>query len=585
MRMSQLFGRTLRDPPADAAVESHRLLVRAGFVQPLAAGIFTSLPLAQRSLAKIATILRQEIDRIGGQEVSMPVVQPAEIWQETGRFHEVGAEMGRFADRSDREMVLAMTAEEVVGDLVRREIRSYRQLPRLLYQIQTKWRDDPRPRAGLIRAREFTMLDSYSLDADEEGLDAQYRAHYQAYFRIFQRCGLPVIAVRSDVGIMGGELAHEFIYLTPSGEDTVLICAQCGYKANRQVARFAKSAAPEEAPLPIEKVATPDATTIDALARFLEVPSSRTAKAVFLVATLAGNGEEVERFVFAVVRGDMELNEAKLTGAIKARSLRPATENEIRETGAVPGYASPVGLRNALVVIDEAIASSPNLIAGANEEGYHLLNVNYRRDYTADWVGDIAASQAGDPCPDCGSPLEAHRGVEVGNIFKLGTRYSAAMGSRYLDQEGRSRPVVMGSYGIGLQRLLASIAEEHHDERGLAWPISVAPFQVHLVALRGGSKEASGLYRALQDTQIEVLFDEREESPGVKFADSDLIGAPLRLTVSQRSLAEGGAELKRRTRDETQILPLETAVAELASQVSMMQDEIAHSVVEPPFTD
>ncbi|MFQ5945699.1 MAG: proline--tRNA ligase, partial [Anaerolineae bacterium] len=540
MRMSRLFGRTLRDPPADAAVESHRLLVRAGFVQPLAAGIFTSLPLARRSLAKIASILRQEIDGIGGQEISMPVVQPAEIWQETGRFYQVGAEMGRFADRSDRRMVLAMTAEEVVGDLVRKEIRSYRQLPQLLYQIQTKWRDDPRPRAGLIRAREFTMLDSYSLDADEDGLDAQYRAHYQAYFRIFQRSGLPVVAVRSDVGIMGGELAHEFMYLTPSGEDTVLICGQCGYKANRQVARFSKPAAPEEALLPTEKVATPDATTIEALANFLEVPRSKTAKAVFLVATLAAEGEkETERFVFAVVRGDMELNEAKLANAVKARSIRPATDGEIRGTGAVPGYASPVGLQDALVIVDDVVTTSPNLVAGANEEGYHLLNVNYGRDFSAEWVGDIAAAQSGDPCPDCGSPLESHRGVEAGNIFKLGTHYSEAMGSRYLDQEGRSRPVVMGSYGIGLQRLLASIAEEHHDERGLAWPISVAPFQVHLVVLRGGSEEAERLYRALREAGIETLFDERDESPGVKFADADLIGLPLRFTVSKRSLAEG----------------------------------------------
>ncbi len=584
MRMSQLFGRTLRDPPADAAVESHGLLVRAGFVQPLAAGIFTSLPLAQRSLAKIADILRQEMDRIGGQEISMPVVQPAEIWRESGRFFEVGAELGRFADRSDREMVLAMTAEEVVGDLVRKEIRSYRQLPRLLYQIQMKWRDDPRPRAGMIRAREFTMLDSYSLDANSEGLDAQYRAHCQAYFRIFQRCDLPVVAVRSDVGIMGGDLAHEFIYLTPSGEDTVLVCGQCGYRANRQVARFAKPAPPVETPLSLEKVATPDATTIDALARFLGVPRSQTAKAVFLVATLSGEDEEgAERLVFAVVRGDMELNEAKLAGALKARSLRPATQNEIREAGAVPGYASPVGLRDALVVVDDLVTASPNLVAGANEEGYHLLNANYGRDYTADWVGDIAAAQSGDPCPDCGSPLEAHRGVEVGNIFKLGTRYSEAMGSRFLDAHGRSRPVVMGSYGIGLQRLLASIAEEHHDDRGLAWPISVAPYQVHLVALRGGEEEAERLYRALQDARIDVLYDERQESPGVKFADADLIGVPLRLTLSQRSLAEGGAELKHRARDETRTLSLETAVPELASQISELETEIARSVVDVPL--
>jgi len=485
MRMSQLFSQTLREAPADAEISSHQLLLRAGFIRQLAAGIFSYLPLAKRALTRIENIMREEMNAIGGQEMSMPVVHPAEIWQETERWYQIGSEMGRFKDKNSRDMVLAMTHEEVVADLVRKEIQSYRQLPRLIYHIQTKWRDDPRPRAGLIRVREFTMKDSYSLDADWDGLDKQYRAHYQAYFNIFRRCGLPAIAVKSDVGMMGGKLAHEYMYITPIGEDTLLLCDSCGYAANRQIARFKKPAATNEEPLPVEKVATPDATTIEELANFLGVPKAKTAKAVFLMATIPQGKEVIDRFVFAVVRGDMEVNETKLANAVGAQSLRPATTEEIVAVGAVPGYASPVGLRGALVVVDDAIPASPNLVAGANEDGYHLLHVNYGRDYTAEIIADIAAAQDGDACPKCGGALHSVRGVEIGNIFKLGTRYSDAMGCKYLDRDGVEKPVIMGSYGIGSGRLLACVAEEHHDELGLIWPVTVAPFPVHLVALVG----------------------------------------------------------------------------------------------------
>jgi prolyl-tRNA synthetase len=587
MRMSRLFSQTLREAPTDVEVASHRLLLRAGFIRQLATGIFSYLPLAKRSIAKIENIMRQEINAIGGQEVAMPVVHPADIWKETGRWYKIGSELGRFLDKSGRDMVMAMTHEEVVADLVRKEVRSYRQLPQLIYHLQTKWRDDPRPRAGLIRAREFTMLDSYSLDPDWESLDAQYRAHYQAYFNIFNRCNLPTIAVKSDVGIMGGSMAHEFMYFTPVGEDTLVLCGHCGYSANRQIATFKKPPAPAEEPLDMEKVATPNATTIDALADFLSIPKSKTAKAVFLVATIAEAERDVEKFVFAVVRGDMDVNETKLSNAVGAKSLRPAHEEEIRGIGAEPGYGSPVGVKGAIVVVDDAVASSPNLVAGANEAGFHLLNVNYGRDYTADMVCDIAAAKEGDACPNCGNPVHFSRGVEVGNIFKLGTFYSDALGCRFLDKEGKSQPVIMGSYGIGVGRLLACIAEEHHDERGLLWPITVAPYEVHMVVLAGDGSEAKrvaeDLYATFVNREVEVLYDDRDETPGVKFADADLIGLPLRLTISARSLQRGGIEMKRRDSKESSIFSIAELDDSLNRALWSLYQEIIFKEVEVKY--
>jgi prolyl-tRNA synthetase len=570
MHLSRLFSQTLRDAPGDAEVISHKLLLRAGFIRQLGAGIFSYLPLARRSLTKIENIMRHEINAIGGQEVTMPVVQPADLWQETGRWYQIGSEMGRFKDKNDHDMVLAMTHEEVVADLARREIRSWRQLPGLIYHIQTKWRDDPRPRAGLIRVREFTMLDSYSLDADFEGLDAQYQAHYAAYFRIFGRCGLPILAVKSDTGMMGGKLAHEFMYLTSIGEDTLILCDGCGYTANRQVATFRKPEPAPEAPRPVEKVATPHTSTIADLAELLGVPESRTAKAVFLMAG--------ERFIFAVIRGDMEVNETKLANAVGATALRPATEVEILAVGATPGYASPVGLKNVFVVVDDLLPASPNLVAGANEEGYHLLNVNYGRDYQADVICDIAAARDGDLCPQCSMALRSARGVEVGNIFQLGTRYTDALGAAYLDREGKPRPVVMGSYGIGSGRLLACIAEEHNDANGLIWPVTVAPYHVHLVSLPGAEAEAEKLYADLWAAGVEVLHDDRTESAGVKFMDADLIGLPLRLTIGKRSLQAGGVELKRRDRAEKTIVTLTEVVAHVKEEIVALEQEITASV-------
>jgi prolyl-tRNA synthetase len=581
MLMSRMFSQTRREVPSDADLASHQLLIRAGYIRPLAAGIFTYLPLALRSLQKIQNIMREEINSIGGQEINMPVVQPADLWKETGRWYQIGTEMGRFKDKSDRDMVLAMTHEEATADLVRNEVRSYRQLPALIYHIQTKWRDDPRPRAGLIRAREFTMLDSYSLDADWEGLAVQYKAHYDAYKRIFARCGLPVVTVESDSGMMGGKEAHEFMYLNPAGEDTLLHCPSCGYSANREVADFHRPVIAPEEPAALQKVATPEARTIEELSNFLHITPDRTAKAVFLVATpaIADLDMDIQQeFIFVVVRGDMELNEIKLANEIKAMELRPATEEEIISIGAAPGFASPVGLNlhdpshmPVKVVVDELIPSCFNLVAGANEAGYHLLNVNYGRDYTADIVADIASASEGSACPVCSKPMQESRGIEMGHIFKLGTRYSEAMGCTFTAEDGSSKPVIMGSYGIGLGRLLACIAEEHHDEKGLCLPVSVAPYQVHVVGLasKTGETEAAAqkLYTNLTNAGVEVLYDDRIATAGVKFNDADLIGIPIRLTIGERGLKQGGVEYKLRTSGESGLWMMEEIQEKIKAMV------------------
>ena len=585
MRMSALFSQTLREKPSDAEIRSHELLVRAGFINQLAAGIFTLLPLGQRSIDKIEDIMREEINAIGGQEVTMPVVHPADVWKETERWYQIGSEMGRMKDRTGRDMVLAMTHEEVVADLVRKTIRSYRQLPSLIYHIQTKWRDDPRPRAGLIRVREFTMKDSYSLDSDWEGLDQQYRDHYQAYFNIFHRCGLSVEAVKSDVGMMGGKMAHEFMYLTPVGEDTLLFCDECRYAANRQIARFQKPKVKKEKPLETEKVATPDIKTIEGLAGFLEIPEAKTAKAVFMVAIVTEGTEDRDQFIFALVRGDMELNETKLANAVQAKELRPATDDEIKAHNAVPGYASPMGVKNAMIIVDDLVPESANLVAGANEEGFHLRNVNYGRDYEADLVTDLAAAEEGSPCPECGHPMHTIRGVEVGNIFKLGTRYSDSMGCTFLDKDGEEKSVIMGSYGIGSGRLLASVAEEFNDENGLIWPISITPYQVHLVALSGAEDEAEAVNTKLQEAGFEILFDDRDETPGVKFADADLLGMPIRLTVSKRSLKSGGVEHKLRSEKDGQVVAIDQLVETVQAHIKNLEGEIADRVLEMPFEE
>lgn len=569
MRMSKLFFQTLREAPADAEIVSHQLMLRAALVRQVAAGIFDFLPLGMRVKQKFEQIMREEMDAIDGQEIVMPVVQPAELWQRSGRWYAIGDDLARLKDRAGRDMVLGMTHEEVITELARGIISSYRQLPTMLYQIQTKFRDEPRPRGGLIRVREFTMKDAYSFDRDQAGLDAYYPRMYQAYFNIFRRAGLEVIAVESDTGMMGGTMAHEFMALTPVGEDTLLLCNACGYSANRQIATFIKPAADGEEAQPLTEVETPGVNTIAGLADFLGVPKSRTAKAIFLMAKMEDpeSGEEREQFVFVVVRGDMDLNETKLTNAIKARSLRPATEEEIRAVGAEPGFGSPVGVDTSklILAVDDLIPSSPNLVAGANKKDWHYTNVNYGRDYEAHIVTDLVAAAEGHACPTCGASLAAVRGVEVGNIFKLGTKYSEAMGATYLDENGKSHPIVMGSYGIGSGRLIASVIENSHDENGIIWPVSIAPYHVYLVSLVNAktpevAEAAEQIYAQLTAAGIEVLYDDRDERAGVKFNDGDLIGLPLRITVGGRGLKNGVVEMKNRRTGEQSELPLDGLV-------------------------
>lgn len=574
MRLSEYLFQTHREPQGEAELISHQLLLRAGLVRQVASGIFAYLPLGQRVKHRIEHIVREEMDAIGGQEVTLPVVQPAELWRESGRWQQIGSEMARLKDRNDRDLCLAMTHEELVTSLIRDVIRSYRQLPCLLYQVQTKFRDEPRPRGGLIRVREFTMKDGYSFHVDTEDLDAWYEKVYAAYTNIFRRCGLEAVAVRSDPGMMGGSDAHEFIELSPSGEDTILSCAACGYWANRQVARFGKGDLTPEEQLPLEEIHTPGTATIDDLARFLDIPKTKTAKALFMVATIADEqGAAVDRFVFAVLRGDMELSDTKLANAVGALQLRAATPEEIRAAGAEPGFGSPLGIDRSrtLLVVDDLIPSCFNLVAGANRIDYHVTNVNYGRDYEADLVTDIAAADDGSACPACGSALRADQGIEVGNIFKLGDKYSTAMDAGYLDRENVSRPIIMGCYGIGIDRLMASIVERHHDENGICWPASVAPFQVVLIDLSGGdphvTEVSASVYDDLVRAGFEVLYDDRDDRAGVKFNDADLMGIPVRLTVGGRGVKKGVVELKVRRSGQMKDVPLGGGLAEEVKKV------------------
>jgi prolyl-tRNA synthetase len=556
MRVSRLFFTSLRDNPAEAEMVSHRLLVRGGYVRQLGAGIYSLLPLGFRVSQRVEQVIREEMDAIGGQEMEMPVVHPADLWRESGRYAKIGPEMVRFKDRGGRDMVLAMTHEEVVAHLLRDIVKSYRQLPAIVYHFQTKFRDEPRSRGGLIRVREFVMKDSYTLDPDEAALEISYMAHYHAYERIFRRLGLETVVVGADVGIMGGSLAHEFMVLNDAGEDTLVLCEACDYAANQQIASVGKPDPAAEEARPTEEVATPDTPTIAALADFLGAGQDRTAKATFF---MSGDG----RLVTAIVRGDFEVNETKLSNAVKAvRGLRPAQAEEIAAAGMVPGYASPIGAKGTTVVVDDLVARSPNLVAGANRHGYHLLNVNVGRDFIPDLVVDIANARAGDPCPNCGAPVILRQGIEVGNIFKLGTDFTEKLGATYLAEDGSRRLIVMGSYGIGLGRAMACIVEAHHDDKGIIWPASVAPYPAHLVALSASrdpavGEAAEGLYQRLTDAGVEVLYDDRDESPGVKLTDAELLGMPLIVTISPRSLAAGGAEVTDRASGERSVRPID----------------------------
>lgn len=575
MRMSQAFIPTLREDPADAELVSHKLLLRAGLIRKLTAGVYIYLPLMQRVLAKISQIVREEMDRAGAFEITMPVLQPAELWQQTGRYDSLGPELMRLTDRHERPMVLGATHEEVVTDLVRGELRSYKKLPLNLYQIQVKFRDEIRPRFGLMRGREFIMKDAYTFDADEGGLEISYRKMVDAYTAIFDRCGLETVMVESDTGAMGGKSAHEFmvVVVTDGGEATILSCPECGYAANVERAESVPAegaAVVDEAKRPHHVVDTPDARTIEDITAFLKVPASRLVKTLLYK---AGDG-----VVAALIRGDRQINEIKLAHAAGAAVVEMLDGPAVAAlTGAPVGFAGPVGISDQVTVIaDEEIASMVNFVVGANAADQHLVDVNLS-DCRIDQTAAIRSAEAGEGCPRCpqGRLIE-RRGIEVGNTFKLGTKYSSALGALYTDEDGGEHPMVMGSYGIGITRTAQAAVERFHDDRGIIWPLPIAPAHCHLICTNSNNEElsgaADGLYEDLQTAGLEVLYDDRRERAGVKFADADLIGIPWRITVGSKGMAKGAWEVKRRDQEESEDIPFAELVNRLKAAVAGAAD-------------
>jgi prolyl-tRNA synthetase len=552
MRVSKLFGKTVREVPADADTISHQYLVRAGMISQLTSGVYSFLPLGWRVHNKIENIIREESNKSGGQEFTLPVIHPLEIWQETGRDSTLGETLFRLKDRRGHDMALGPTDEEVMTGLVCHNVQSYRDLPLRLYQIHTKLRDEPRPRGGLLRVREFVMHDLYSYDADEKGLDISYELMRQAYKNIFDRCGLPAVLVDADSGAIGGKESQEFMLIAASGEDEIIFCEACKCGANVEKMVSVKSKMEVEKPLDLTEVSTPGISAIEDLAKFLKVEANRTLKVVLYSA----DGE----LVMVVIRGDLEVNEIKLKRVLHCNDLRLAAESELAAAGLVAGFVSPVGLAGKVKVLgDDSVAAGVNYIAGGNKKDIHFKNVNYTRDFKIDMIQDIAKAKAGEGCPKCGCALTSKRGIEVGHIFKLGTFYSEKLGAKYIDEKGVSKTIIMGTYGIGVGRLMAAAIEQSHDDKGIIWPLPIAPYQVHLCGLFMDNPvvaEAAGrLYQDLEARGIEVLFDDRVESPGVKFNDADLIGIPFRITISPRTLEGGNIEFKRRTEKKAQVMP------------------------------
>ncbi len=576
MRLSQSFGKTLREAPADAEMISHQLLIRANFVRPLGAGIYTYMPFGYRVLRKIWDILAQEMDAIGGQEMWMPNIHPAATWQATGRWDTMDVLM-KVKAGGGREYALSATHEEVVVDLALREIESYRDLPKLVYHISKKFRDEPRARGGLMRLREFIMKDAYSLDTSEEALDEFYPKMLQAYYNVFERAGTPAVAINADVGAMGGKTSHEFVVPHEGGEDTYITSEDGSYSANVEAAEFIREGEKPAELEPLTKVETPNCKTIAQVADFIGVPTSQTLKAVFYWWSPAVGREDDGRFIFGLVRGDLDVNEVKMINALGGGVLRPATDEEIVAAGATPGYASPIGLKIApdlqssgvYVLADLSIEAGGNFVVGANDDGYHYTGANYPRDHAISQMADIAQADTGHKAPN-GSRLEARRCIEAGHCFKLGTRYSAATNATYLDENGKPQFIFMGSYGIGLDRLMATIVELHHDDYGIIWPESVAPYQIHLMYLGKGDnvrEAADQLYADLTSAGYEVLYDDREGSAGVKFNDADLIGIPWRIAIGNRGLKEGKVEVKRRSEKDRMDVPLDELMAFLEEKI------------------
>ncbi|MBU8902334.1 MAG: proline--tRNA ligase [Victivallales bacterium] len=571
MKMSKMLGRRIKEDPKDAKTVSHKFLIRGGYARMVSAGIYSLLPVGKRIVDKIEALIRDEMNKIDGQEILMPVVLPAELWEESGRYESVGQELLRFQDRNGKKMLLAMTHEEAICHLVRTELSSYKQLPAMAYQIQTKYRDEARPRAGLIRVREFTMKDGYSFHISQECLDEYYKKAHQAYVNIFRRVGMnDVLSIESNSGMMGGKISHEFMAVSENGEDTIFISPDGTYRANREIATAAWKFE-KEAALEMEKVHTPNAKTIEEVAEFLGIEAKNTGKAVFYQNDVSGE------LVFAVIRGDFDVNESKLQNIALASGLSFASDEAIRAAGCEPGFASPLSIdaSKVKIVVDLSVLESSNLVVGANEADYHYKNFNFERDMTNTKdiiIADIATVRAGDPCPVTGEPLLEKRGIEVGNIFQLGTKYTDAMNCNVLDQNGKAKSLIMGCYGIGVGRTMASVIEQSNDNYGPIWPITIAPFQVQLCALNPKKENVAEvsdkIYTDLTAAGIEVLYDDRGEKAGFMFNDADLLGIPLRLVVSPKTVCDGQVEFKRRGIREGDLL-------EVADVVEAMKQLIA----------
>ena len=560
MRYSHLFIPTLKEVPADAEAVSHKLMVRAGYVRQLAAGLYIYLPLGQRVMHKINQIIREEMDAIGGQEVSMPVLNPAEVWQQTGRWDAIGDEMFRLKDRGERDMCLAMTHEETMTWLAAHDIRSYRDLPQIWYQVQTKLRDEARPKSGILRTREFTMKDSYSFDRDEAGLDKSYELHLEAYKKIYARCGVKFYVVQSDTGMMGGSMAHEYMAPSAAGEDDVALCDGCGYAANVELA-LSVPKAPKFPEWQREEVATPERRTIDEVTRFLKVTPDLLLKSILV---MSDSGP-----VLALVRGDQTLHEKKLAKLIGPH--RPAQKDEVKQHLGVPaGFIGPMG--HKLRRIADPSLKDGSYIAGANKEGFHVKGIKAGVDFEAEFV-DIHVAAAGDACAHCGKPLHIERVIEIGNIFKLGTKYSVPLKANYLDESGAEKPIIMGSYGIGPARIAAAAIEQGNDENGMIWPLSIAPY--HVMVLPVNVKDAKTMdiaeemYRTLEEKGFEVLMDDRDERAGIKFKDADLIGIPWRIVIGEKNLKEGFVEIKERKTGQVEKVKVEEAVEKLVKRLVM----------------